>query len=129
MAKQFDMEDQGDSWSEYEKVLNGGNDATGPEEGEENSPSQSPVDKSVTREGVGRPSRKSRKKTESGRPEASAERNGVRLTAMFPDTVVQQVKLVALVQKRSISEVVREAVSRYVESVFADCMKSLPVSK
>ena len=136
MAKRVVEEDLGESWEMYKKALGTDNvepDGQGsrlpvPGEGEQISPSPSsgriPADMPVAKG----PSRKSRRKSVSKKA-ASMGKSDVRLTVLFPEAVIQQVKIVALVERRSVSEIVREAVAGYVDSVISDCVKSLPIPK
>lgn len=121
MAKQNEMEDQGDSWSEYAKVLNGEDDAPQPGEGEADSPSPTPEEVPSAKN----PSKKSRKKSVSRKVAAPMEKCDVRLTVLFPDAVIQQLKIVALAEKRSVSDIVRDAVAGYVNPVYNDRLKAL----
>lgn len=137
MAKRVVEEDLGESWEMYKKALgtdNAETDGQGsrlpvPGEGEQISPSPSsgriPADMQVAKG----PSRKSRRKSVSKKAAASMDKSDVRLTVLFPEAVIQQVKIVALVERRSVSEIVREAVAGYVDSVISDCVKSLPIPK
>ena len=136
MAKRVVEEDLGESWEMYKKALGTDNvepDGQGsrlpvPGEGEQISPSPSsgriPADMPVAKG----PSRKSRRKSVSKKA-ASMDKSDVRLTVLFPEAVIQQVKIVALVERRSVSEIVREAVAGYVDSVISDCVMSLPLPK
>ena len=136
MAKRVVEEDLGESWEMYKKALgtdNAETDGQGsrlpvPGEGEQISPSPSsgrvPADMPIAKG----PSRKSRRKSVSKKA-ASMGKSDVRLTVLFPEAVIQQVKIVALVERRSVSEIVREAVAGYVDSVISDCVRSLPIPK
>ena len=136
MAKRVVEEDLGESWEMYKKALGTDNaepDGQGsrlpvPGEGERISPSPSsgrvPADMPVAKG----PSRKTRRKSVSKKA-ASMDKSDVRLTVLFPEAVIQQVKIVALVERRSVSEIVREAVAGYVDSVISDCVRSLPIPK
>ena len=136
MAKRVVEEDLGESWEMYKKALGTDNaepDGQGsrlpvPGEGEQISPSPSsgrvPADMPIAKG----PSRKSRRKSVSKKA-ASMGKSDVRLTVLFPEAVIQQVKIVALVERRSVSEIVREAVAGYVDSVISDCVRSLPIPK
>lgn len=140
MVEDTEKEDQGESWELYAKAL--GTDKPSPEqpdqptgisvpsEGEEETPS--PVDNPVSavrREGKPLPSKR-RRKSVSRKVAADLGKSGSKsVNIYFPFELFQQLKIVSMAENRSVSEIVREAVSGYVESVFADCVKSLPVSK
>ncbi len=121
MAKQTDNEELGDSWTQYDQVLNGGNDALQPGEGELISPSPTPEEEPSAKN----QSKKSRRKSVSRKVAAPMEKCDVRLTVLFPDAVIQQLKIVALAEKRSVSDIVRDAVAGYVNPVYNDRLKAL----
>ena len=121
MAKQIDNEELGDSWTQYDQVLNGGNDAPQPGEGEQISPSPTPEEEPSAMN----KSKKSRRKSVSRKVAATMEKCDVRLTVLFPDAVIQQLKIVALAEKRSVSDIVRDAVAGYVNPVYNDRLKAL----
>lgn len=140
MVEDTEKEDQGESWELYAKAL--GTDKPSPEqpdqpagisvpsEGEEETPStvDNPVS-AVRREGKPLPSKR-RRKSVSRKVAADLGKPGSKsVNIYFPFELFQQLKIVSMAENRSVSEIVREAVSGYVESVFADCVKSLPVSK
>ena len=121
MAKQTDNEELGDSWTQYDQVLNGGNDAPQPGGGELISPSPTPEEEPSAKN----QSKKSRRKSVSRKVAAPVEKCDVRLTVLFPDAVIQQLKIVALAEKRSVSDIVRDAVAGYVNPVYNDRLKAL----
>ena len=53
------------------------------------------------------------------------EKCDARLTVLFPDAVIQQLKIVALAEKRSVSDVVRDAVASYMNPIYNDRLKAL----
>lgn len=121
MAKQTDNEELGDSWTQYDQVLNGGNDAPQPGEGEQISPSPTPEEEPSAKN----QSKKSRRKSVSRKVAAPMKKCDVRLTVLFPDAVIQQLKIVSLAEKRSVSDIVRDAVAGYVNPVYNDRLKDL----
>ena len=121
MAKQTDMEDLGESWTQYKMALNGGIDVPQPGEGEQSSSSPTPEEEPSAKNH----SKKSRRKSVSKKVSVPMEKCDVRLTVLFPDTVIQQLKIVALAEKRSISDIVRDAVAGYVNPVYNDRLKAL----
>ena len=140
MVEDTEKEDPGESWELYAKAL--GTDKPSPEqpeqpagtslpsEGGEETPSS--VDSSISavrREGKPLPSKR-RRKSVSRKVVADLGKSGSKsVNIYFPFELFQQLKIVSMAENRSVSEIVREAVSSYVESVFADCVKSLPVPK
>ena len=129
MAKKVEEEDLGESWEMYKKALGTDNaepDGQGsrlpvPGEGEQISPSPTPEEEPSAKN----QSKKSRRKSVSRKVAAPMEKCDVRLTVLFPDAVIQQLKIVALAEKRSVSDIVRDAVAGYVNPVFNDRLKVL----
>lgn len=129
MAKQIDEEDLGDSWSQYtEELIRSTEESTEantaeslPQEGEQCY--LSPIPEEVP--SAKNPSKKSRKKSVSKKMAIPVEKCDVRLTVLFPDTVIQHLKIVALAEKRSVSDIVRHAVAGYVNPVYNDRLKAL----
>lgn len=115
------MEDLGESWTQYKMALNGGIDVPQPGEGEQSSSSPTPEVVLSAKN----TSKKSRRKSVSKKEAVPVEKCDVRLTVLFPDTVIQQLKIVALAEKRSVSDIVRDAVAGYVNPVYNDRLKAL----
>lgn len=129
MAKKVEEEDLGESWEMYKKALGTDNaepDGQGsrlpvPGEGEQISPSPTPEEEPSAKNH----SKKSRRKSVSKKVSVPMEKCDARLTVLFPDAVIQQLKIVALAEKRSVSDIVRDAVAGYVNPVYNNRLKDL----
>ena len=138
MVEDTEIEDKGGSWDLYAKVL--GTDNPSPEqpdqpagtsipsEGGEETPS--PVDNSISAvrgEAKSLPSKRRRKSVSRKEAAVPGKSDSKSVNIYFPYGLFQQLKIVAMAENRSVSEIVREAVAGYVDSVISDCVKSLPL--